>query len=446
MGGALLQIVASGAQDMYLTLIPQITFFKTLYKRHTNFAIESIEQTFTGNADFGRKVSCMIARNGDLINRVYLQVQLPALTLGSVFTDAVIAANPDLAAVAWTNSVGHALIKNVMFEIGGQKIDMHYGTWLEIWNSLTQVAEKEAGYNSMIGRYASSVGLLNNAVSSRVYYIPLIFWFNRNPGLSLPLIALQFHDVKIFIEFRAANELVVGLKANGDRHTASNTTQIRDSAGVSITNANLWVDYVFLDIDERKRFAQAHHEYLIDQLQYPGPEAVTLDQVSHKTRINFNHPVKEIIWTFQRSENFRNGTGYNDWFNFSASAPGTPVQSHAVDLMAKATLVLNNHDRFVERPQSYFRLVQPHDFHTRIPDNFIYLYSFGLRPEEYQPSGTINMSRIDSAYLKYDLTNVSNLPAPSSQWVGVQGQLDVYAVNYNVLRIMSGMGGLAYAS
>lgn len=442
MGGGLMQLVAYGAQDVYLTGNPQITFFKSVYRRHTNFAIEAIEQTFQGTADFGKKVTCSISRNGDLINRMYLQVQLPALSVSSVWPDD----GPRPDSVAWTNAVGHALIRSVMIEIGGQKIDQHYGTWLEIWNSLTQVAEKENGYNSMVGRYASSVGLIGNADTSRIYYIPLMFWFNRNPGLSLPLIALQYHEVKIIFEFRPANELIVGLTSTGDRDTASHTVSIRDSAGVSLVNASLWVDYIYLDAEERRRFAQMSHEYLIDQVQFTGHESMQIDQVSQRFRLNFNHPCKELIWTLQWEANFKEGTAYNDWFNFSAALPGTPVPSDSIDLMSAAVIMLNSHERFAVRPQTYFRQVQPYQHHTRIPDNFIYVYSFGIRPEEYQPSGTVNMSRIDNAQLKFDMTSVANLPAPSAQWSGVPGQVSIYATNYNVFRVMSGMGGLAYSN
>jgi hypothetical protein len=377
-----------------------------------------------------------------LINKIYLQVQFPALSLGSVWPDVL--PNATLASVAWTNSLGHALIKAVTIEVGGQKIDSQYGEWLEIWNALTQVAEKENGYNHMIGKYASSVGLIGNADSSRIYYIPLMFWFNKNPGLSLPLIALQYHEVKIVLEFRHAAELIVGLTSSGDRDFGSNTTSIRDSAGVSLVNAALWVNYVYLDTEERRRFAQMSHEYLIDQLQFTGFESLQLDQVSQKIRLNYNHPVKEIIWTLQWEPNFTVGTAYNDWFNFSAALPGVPTPSYAVDLMADALIMLNGHERFAVRPQTYFRLVQPYECHTRIPDNFIYLYSFGLRPEEHQPSGTVNMSRIDNAQLKFDLTNVANLPPGS--WSGAIGRIAIYATNYNVFRVMSGMGGLAYSN
>ncbi len=193
MSGGLMQLVAYGAQDIYLTGNPQITFFKVIYRRHTNFAVESIEQVFNGNPNFGQKVSATISRNGDLINCVYLQVQFPALSTGSVYAPNVTPA----ASVAWTNSLGHALIRTVDIEIGGQRIDRHYGLWLEIWDELTQTAEKQNGYNHMVGKYNTNIGLFGNADSARIYYIPLMFWFCRNPGLSLPLIALNIVGLKI---------------------------------------------------------------------------------------------------------------------------------------------------------------------------------------------------------------------------------------------------------
>ena len=364
-------------------------------------------------------------------------MQFPALSVGSVWASGA----PNN--VAWTNSVAVALIRTVKIEIGGQKIDEHYGVWLEIWNELTQTSEKQNGYNHMVGTYATNVGLVGNANAPRIYYVPLQFWFCRNPGLSLPLIALQYHEVKIIMEFRTAAELIVGLTAAGDRDNASNTTTIVDSAGVQLQTCALWVDYIYLDTEERRRFAQMSHEYLIDQLQFTGAESLQLDQVANKVRLNFNHPVKELVWVLQMSQNFTIGTAYNDWFNFSAALPGTPTPSNAVDLMADAKILLNGHDRFQVRPQTYFRLVQPYQHHTRIPEKHIYVYSFGLRPEEHQPSGTCNFSRIDNAQLVFDLTNITNLVNVSS---GDTGQLSIYATNYNVLRIMSGMGGLAYSN
>ena len=362
------------------------------------------------------------------------------------------------ASVNWTNSLGNALIRYVDIEIGGQRIDRHFGLWLELWDELTQTSEKRNGYNHMIGKYAASIGLKDNALNPRIYYVPLMFWFCRNPGLSLPLIALQYHEVKIVMEFRDANELIVGLDALYDRDYAACTTSIQDG-GLSLQTAALWVDYVYLDTDERRRFAQMSHEYLIDQVQFHGSEPVIFGTSSnYKFRLNFNHPVKELVWVLQRNVNAQRGTCYNDWFNFSASNPGTPAPQTAVDLMADAKILLNGHDRFATRPQTYFRLVQPYQHHTRIPDKHIYVYSFGLRPEEHQPSGTCNFSRIDNAQLVIDLTAPANFvpttATPPGNWDTATGQFDIggndgvvyiFAPNYNVLRIMSGMGGLAYS-
>ena len=449
MGGGLMQIVAYGSQDVYLTTDPEITFFKTVYKRHTNFAVEAIEQTFNGNADFGRKVVCSVSRNGDLINNTYLQVQLPQLSTSMLsLPDGV----QGPAYLSWCNSVGHALIRNVEIEIGGQKIDKHYGIWLDIWDELTQDQEKKLGYHQMIGKYPSEMGLINNANYERIYYIPLMFWFNRSPGMSLPLIALQYHEVKINIEFRDFSELVVALKSNGTRYQLDNFTTFKTVP--SITDCRMYIDYVYLDNDERQKFAKSDHEYLIEQLQFTGSESINFSQQSRSVRLNFNHPVKELIWVIQRDENCQSrGTMFNDWFNYSAAEPGTPIPSQAVDLMADAKILLNGYERFTVRPQTYFRLVQPFQHHTRIPDKLIYTYSFALRPEEQQPSGTCNMSRIDTVYLNLDLTPINMLMGMTSSSAdqfkmsqASTGQISIFAVNYNVLRVRSGMAGVAFAN
>lgn len=442
MSGGLMQLVAYGAQDIYLTGNPQITFFKAVYRRHTNFALEAIEQVFTGNPQFGQKVTATVSRNGDLITQIFLQTQFPALTTGSIY-----GSNPAPASVAWTNSLMHALVRYVDIEIGGQRIDRHFGLWLEIWDEITQVAEKANGYNHMVGKYNTNLGLMGNAANPRIYYLPLMFWFCRNPGLALPLIALQYHEVKISFEFRNANELVVGLNSSGERDPNFNTTSIADTSGVQMTNCALWIDYVYLDTDERRRFAQMSHEYLIDQTQYQGSESLTFgSSANQKYRLNFNHPCKELIWVLQRQINATPGTAYNDWFNFSAADPGVPNPYAAVDLLQSAKIYLNGHERMATRPQTYFRLVQPWQFHTRVPQKHIYLYSFGLRPEDHQPSGTCNFSRIDNAQLSIDLT--TNFPAAVNfnNWPNDDGLLYIFAPNYNVLRIMSGMGGLAYSN
>jgi hypothetical protein len=423
MGGGLLQLVAYGAQDVYLTGNPQITFFKVAYRRHTNFALEAIEQTFNGNPSYGSRVTCQISRNGDLIHRVYLQVNLNDTTVGST--------SPQ-----YCRYFGHRLLNYVEVEIGGQRIDRHYSHWLYVWNELSLPVGKRRGYNEMVGAY----GYQN---ISKSLYIPLEFWFCRNVGLALPLIALQYHEVKININFESAANCII-------------------NAGVSGLNlgfsASLWVDYIYLDTDERRRFAQLSHEYLIEQLQFTGQEAITGPSI--KPKLSFNHPCKELIF-------FASTNTSNNWFNYTTSAgadwtnvetfetlkpklnqtnfdysvnnsntdPSNPVKS--------AKLVLNGNDRFYERPGRYFNVIQPFQHHENVPTNAgINVYSFSLKPEEHQPSGSLNMSRIDTAVLNLTFEEANTITGYNP----TNYNLYVYAVNYNVLRILSGMGGLAYSN
>jgi hypothetical protein len=377
-----MQLVAYGAQDIYLTGNPQITFFKVVYRRHTNFSMESIQQTFNGAIDFDRKVTCTISRNGDLIHRIYLQVEFAK----------------DTTLNAWA---GHKLVKSVEIEIGGQRIDKHYGDWLHIWNELTQTAGHYNGYKQMVSGTEFGDDLSTDSHDAQVLYIPLQFWFCRNPGLALPLIALQYHEVKINIEFASKNAVISGTGTMND--------------------ASLFVDYIYLDTDERRRFAQVSHEYLIEQLQFTGDETA-----SNKIKLNFNHPVKELIWVEKEDD----------------TAVGEYVTTYE-----SAKLQLNGHERFSARKPNYFQLVQPYQHHERVPVNAwasdqqdeysgtgINVYSFALKPEEHQPSGTCNMSRIDNATL--NLVGIKQ----------TENNVKVFAVNYNVLRIMSGMGGLAYSN
>ena len=422
-----MQLVAYGAQDIYLTGNPQITFFKVVYRRHTNFAVESIEQTFNGTADFNKRVTATISRNGDLIQQMYLEVVLP-ITTGS--TDGV-----------WTYGVGNALVSQAEIEIGGQLIDRQYGDWMNIWTELTIPEGKRDGYDNMVGNAVSlTAGALSEQVggvalaSTPRLYVPLQFWFNRNPGLALPLIALQYHEVKLNLTLRPYADLI-------------NISAGTSTAG-SLTTCKLYVDYVYLDTDERRRFAQVSHEYLIEQVQFTGSQSITQTSGSNNVTLNFNHPVKELIWAHLSTVYGTSGVGANAnrWFNYSDSTTAS------TDTFNTALLQLNGHDRFSVRNADYFRKVQNYEHHTRVPRvgadlnvsdttlierrQYIYSYSFALSPEEHQPSGTCNFSRIDNAVLQ--------LTYPTSGRDAYN--LNIYAVNYNVLRIMSGMGGLAYSN
>lgn len=413
MGGGLLQLVAYGAQDVYLTGNPQITFWKVSYRRYTNFSMESIQQSFTGGSsldNFNQRVSCQIARNGDLIHKIYLEAVLG-------YKSGKDQANT--TPLITFNIPSGNIIKTVEVEIGGQTIDKHYGEWGLIWNSLSLPLGKQVGFVNMT--QTAVVHIQNNTNSFNVQ-IPCEFWFCRNPGLALPLIALQYHEVKINIEF-------------------GNPAQLKSTAGTVVMNLqspSLWVDYIFLDTDERRRMAQNPHEYLIEQLQFTGEQSIAVGQ--NNLVMNFNHPVKELIWVATPTSIGSPATGANT--TSISSALDLPANGIISIQPVSANIKLNGQDRFETRTGDYFTFIQPYQHHTnsinivKVGDvNITYLpcvYSFALRPEEHQPSGTCNFSRIDSAILSVNYATA--------------GFIRIYATNYNVLRIMSGMGGLAYSN
>jgi len=465
MGGGLLQLVAYGAQDVYLTGNPQITFFKVVYRRHTNFAIEAIQQTFNGTPGYGQSVNCQISRNGDLINRVYLQVVLPQIS----------GISADIAAgVRYVNYIGLRLINSVVIEIGGQQIDKHYSDWLYIWNELSLPLGKRYGYDTMVGADKDIT-----SYNETTLYIPLEFWFCRNVGLALPLIALQYHEVKIKIDFEQKSKCLINLKTDASSSEEWSTTGMTGTAA-EITDVSLWVDYIFLDTDERRRFAQLSHEYLIEQLQFTGTETLN-NNATNRIKLNFNHPCKELIWVAKPNNFLKKSCWYNytntdnvdntssiigeqkpssvatanagnitnfspsnymagfdfTGINMSPSLSSTPFKD--------AILQLNGNDRFGVRDGSYFSYVQPYQHHTNIPNNpGINVYSFALKPEDHQPSGTLNMSRIDTATLM--VTTKDNKNGGATPVALTFDGINIYAVNYNVLRILSGMGGLAYSN
>jgi hypothetical protein len=483
-----MQLVSYGAQDVYISGNPQITFWKILYKRHTNFAVESIEVTFNGQADFNKRVTAIINRNADMMYKTYLQVVLPEVNPATTGTNQA----------RWVHFVGHQLINMVEVEIGGQRIDRQYGDWMQIWTQLSTEAGSVRALNAMIGQTAaltfptqtvgnlppqpctasgapSSCGALSRLPATTLY-IPLQFWFCRNPGVAIPLIALQYHEVRINVEFNPV-QLCAWQGA-----IAGAASSVALSNFGSLAAASLYVDYCYLDTEERRRFAQQSHEYLIEQVQYTGAESITSS--SNKIQLNFNHPVKELFWVVQRDSfvdcsltSVANTTwlgvqpfNYSDDFDvsvFGLEAVQDTVNSEDLTagqngpnanlfLLGKvilesdirceggnpvevAKLQLNGQDRFTEREGSYFDKVQPYQHHCRTPSTGINCYSFALRPEEHQPSGTCNFSRIDKATLQ--LTVSVNTVSGNNT-----AQVRVYALNYNVLRVMSGMGGLAYSN
>tara|TARA_Y100001970_G_C14246015_1_gene868255 strand:+ start:266 stop:1531 length:1266 start_codon:yes stop_codon:yes gene_type:complete len=421
MGGGLMQLVAYGAQDIYLTGNPQITFFKVVYRRHTNFAMEAIQQTINGTVGTSEsRVSSTISRNGDLLGQLWLDVSLDNTTFATTGTY-----------LNWTNNTGHAFLKECSVEIGGQEIDKHYSLWLDLYNELTDHEESEwAGLNKHKAKNAYLRSQTTPQDSLRLY-IPLKFWFCRNPGLALPLIALQYHEVKVKMTTRGIVNLV---------NTDGTLTD-----GTVAPTVNLWADYFYLDTDERRRFAQVSHEYLIEQVQRSENTA------SASQKLNFNHPIKELVWTIQDADPKTEGGSAASDIDATANVNGTVANKNdyfcclnqdgtaevvngqsSRESSGTVKLQLNGHDRFSARNASYFRTCQPLQAGHRVPSKHVYCYSFALKPEEHQPSGTCNFSRIDTAYLKFSAV--------------ATGTLTVFAVNYNVLRVMSGMGGLAYSN
>ena len=420
MAGGLMQLVAYGAQDVYLTGNPEVTFFQAKYKRHTNFAMENIEQTVNGTAANSGRVSVTVARNGDLVGDMYIQLESDEATTQT-------------EAAADCNWVAERAINNVELSIGGQRIDKHYQKWWRMYSELYLDESKKATW-----------GKMTTAGDGKTVYLPLIFFFNRNPGLYLPLIALQYHEVRM------------------DFDLASNFTTYLNASVFKV-----WANYVYLDTEERRRFAQKGHEYLIEQVQHTGTDTVTADGGTKQVRLSYNHPVKELVWCFSNTQtnngmwNFttastdlnikldsnQNSLEGSNCF-ISTAQSGTPMvkvgaiggssifTEEAVGPLNTFKLILNGQDRFKEQAGKYFNQVQPFNHHTGCPYPGIYSYSFALKPEEHQPTGTCNFSRIDNAQVQVVTAGTTNNAI----------SMHMFATNYNVLRIQSGMGGLAFSN
>ena len=545
MAGGLMQLIAYGSQDIFLTGNPQITFFKAVFRRHTNFSMEVIERHFTGTVDFGNKLSATFSRDGDLLTKMYIKVVLDQV-------------DPDGSNFAWIRRLGHAIIDQVDIQIGNTKMDTHIGIWLNIWYELARVGDHERGYAHIIGDIPELTEYNKKIKEEYTLYIPLQFWFNRYIGLSIPIIALQYHKVNIYVRFSPKEQLVIR-----DNNF--------DMDNVTIKDASILTNYVYLDTDERKRFAQVGHEYLIEQNQHNGHLLVTHPINSYK--LDYNFPTKEIIWAMTHDKyisgrkflfythkdswtdtdetdptsvsvleeaskkiiadslSFTDPTGSvgGIWFevtgttiavvgninitnNFATSifvnSTSVSIGSYGItdkifadvtvsvagvisisnvvtsltvrdfsfptDMMTDTRanqndptvymfhnygilidgsvnpvefglLKFNGHDRFDRREGTYFNNVQPDQHHTNIPVDGINLYSFAINPEEHQPSGSANLTRIDSVVLRLwfkDSTFKSGLP--DFNLFNDGNKLYVFAVNHNIMRVLSGMSGIAY--
>jgi hypothetical protein len=469
MGGGLMELIARGVQDIFLIGNPQITFFKAVYRRHTNFAVQPILQTIDGTTDFGKKVTCKISRSGDLLSQLWLELDMPLLT--------AVSGSP----ISWVNSLGHALIEYVEIQIGGQTIDKQYGEWMEIWSELAMPESYQNGYGNMVSKYDS----FTTVTGPITLYIPFQFWFCRDIGLALPLISLQYHEVEVLIKFREFDHLwtfgpnsyytasksgTIVTVTSGPEFTSADVgkklfwedgtidiiselvddnprqvvTELSSTMGsqslyakyndlpkgvYNISAARLYADYIYLDSYERKKFAMNRHEYLIEQLQFNGNVNYLEGQSSRNIDLDqFNLPVKELIWVCQIDKYLES----NDLFNYSDTVDPLQIKT---DPVSSASILFNGQDRVDERKGGYFRMVQPYQKHTRVPKSHIYVYSFALKPEQHQPTGSANFSKIDNKDLRLNFKTA--LP---------NANVRVYAVNYNVLRIINGMAGVAMNS
>lgn len=461
-GGGLLQLVAMGKQDVFLTGNPQITWFKMVYRRYTNFALESQQIYFDGDPDFGKRLTAVVPRRGDLLGPITMEIVLPYVTM----TDGSIG--------SFVNTAGFALIEEISLEIGEQEIDKQTGEWMQIWSSVTTPASQRDALNNMVGRVDGlnlpptsippelcSVGTYKYGATK--LYVPLQFWFNKNPGLYLPLLAMQYHPIRINVKLRDLASMI----ANNNLAAGCATVQPMPT---KITEIRMWGDYVYLDTEERRRFVSNTHEYLIEQIQYTPKISLPEGINTHNVRMEFNHPLREIFWVVQRD--IMQTT--HEWFNFGSSSAYEPGQSR--DMLQDATLQVDGYDRFDARDSGYFRLVQPYQYHTTTDvKQFIYMYSFALRPEDMQPSGSLNASRIDNMNLVVNLRpdtnqpltldvnvldpngnqvfdNTTVPPTPLKRTVvnpaytpnRGKAHIVIYAKNHNVLRIVNGFAGLLF--
>ena len=482
MAGGLMQLVAYGAQDVYLTGNPKVTFFQAVYKRHTNFAMENIQQTVNGSATSSGRVSVTVARNGDLIGEMYIDLQSLACNTFSGPSTTIMDA-------CW---LAERSILDIELSIGGQRIDKHYQRWWRLYSELFLDDSKKTNYAQLASNPTGEAYVASgtNGAAAGQVILPLLFFFNRNPGLYLPLIALQYHEVRLDFDL------------SPEYSTCFSQT------------FNVWGNYVYLDTEERRRFAQKGHEYLIEQVQHTGTDSLNLSGITSsgsgaQIRLSYNHPVKELIWVITNNAGYTGkqlwdftsncgtantlllslqtsnvvygaypgalysnlsttssivttpigyGTGSpmlvcsnlgatatsnavgQNWFE-DGQPTGLCANPHGqcVGPLASFRLILNGQDRFKDQSGKFFNCVQPYWHHSGNPYPGIYCYSFALKPEEHQPTGTCNFSRIDNAQVDVRIkAGINSAQAGNT--------LEMWAVNYNVLRIQSGMGGLAFSN
>ena len=441
MTGGLIDLKTNGTQDIYLTGNPQITFFKNVFKKHTNFSMEMIKLdpiTSTNlNETTTSKLEFKIDRNADLIKEVYFVFTLPDIYSNDTTKD---------YKFQWIQRIGEYIIDEVNLTIEGQEIQKMYSEYLHIWNELTIDESKKDGYNRMIGNisdlynplksdgttYPFDNSKIRQSIKSRKIYVPLPFWFTNNSNLALPLIALQYSEVKIILTLKPFNKLYTIIDSGLRKKSPSSTYNLGvfSQSGSIISNLNinpsLEINYIYLDESERKLFADCEHNYLIQQVQSRRSEKITPSlnlETPTSIKLDYQHPITQLIWVIQRSdfENRNQFHNYTNWpdknidpvinptdydaFENEATFDATNIESYKhKDLLQSAVLKFNGQDRFLVKDFKLFNLINNYQHMTRIPEDGIYVYSFALNMniKENQPYGSCNFSGIQKCRIKFN--------------------------------------------
>jgi len=515
MTGSILQLVAYGIEDIFLTNDPQITYFKVVYKRHTNFSREEIRQNFLQKPNFNTQISSNISKNGDLMEKSYLVITLPEIKAFK---------NDNITKVAWVKSPGYSLIDTISIEINGRQICKHFGEWMFLWNEMFNPKARDQSFKKMIGDIPELTDY-SNGKKSYMLYIPLQFWFCRTSANALPLVSLEFSDVKInlslkdwtecllttpthyiicsdslvnFEDYEYIEQNIDGVISAGfftyfDPYnkrlyytlvtnnnfipTDQNATNkikyriygkttdayispaVQNSTSIIINPSThkyekiksltlgdtyLIINYIFIDEDERLRFAQSKHDYIIEQLYFNEYNEVTGPTESIK--LNIDNPCKYIIWVLQQQYLYKS----KDYYNYTTTYRhkrsydnnnnnidvGDPLYSFDNSLVVNETLLFNSKERISYRDSKYFRLNQIYEKCVNTPVSGVNAYFFSIDPNSIQHSGTYNMSKVEKIEIKINTNSIlstSNI-----------GLLRSYAETYNILRISNGLAAVMF--
>jgi len=466
-----MSLLAVGAQDQYLTVSPQMSYFKQVYQRPTNFGMQSIKSVFSTNPVLGPKgqtFTCQIGRYGDLLKDIALGITLPAIY------------SNDTLRFRWTNNISKYMMNTYTCTIDTQQIDQRWGEWMDIWNELSLSFDKKTAFDNLSGNvqtymnpvapkpmviiknnriafsyYPVSTGPNDPSIPARAIYIPLDFWFCKNPSLALPLIGLQYQVVNVIISFRSIEDLYqvwnasTGMYMSPTRYNDLSILNRTNAPKVSIgmftqfgggglntvdIKASLDVNYVFLDSPERTYIAGTSIDYLVEQVSRNDTAGVVMQTTNN---LILSNPIKEMIWVLRRSD----ANLYNDWSNFTASQPADTSRPPLV----QGKMIWNGLERFEMKPFNYFNQLVPYQCHASCPREGIYCYSFALNPERLQPSGSFNATMVSSIQLQLSMNPFTTTTTPHVASSGAtEYELITYALQYNVFRMLAGRGSMVF--